>query len=120
LLQELSAIDNVVIATGGGIVLEPANRTLLHEGGLVVWLQASVEQQLRRLANDKQRPLLQADDRRAKLENLARERDPLYRQVADLEFVSGKRSVAHMARELTRALLDMRTSGNDSQHNAHD
>ena len=83
LLAELTTQAGIVLATGGGVVLSPRNRTLLRERGFVVWLQTSVEQQLQRLARDRQRPLLEAADRRERLEQLARERDPLYRELAD-------------------------------------
>ncbi|HEU0276650.1 MAG TPA: shikimate kinase [Rhodanobacteraceae bacterium] len=84
LLAELAARDGIVLATGGGAVLADANRALLTARGFVVWLETSVTQQLRRLARDHQRPLLDAPDRRGRLEQLARERDPIYRALADL------------------------------------
>ena len=84
LLAEHCARRGILLATGGGAVLDDANRALLQRHGFVVWLQTRVEQQLRRLARDKQRPLLAADDRRERLEALARARDPLYRGIADL------------------------------------
>ncbi|HEY3520794.1 MAG TPA: shikimate kinase [Rhodanobacteraceae bacterium] len=84
LLDECSAREGVVLATGGGAVLDAHNRELLRARGFVVWLQTEVEQQLQRLARDRKRPLLQADDRRERLEAMAHARDPLYAQVADL------------------------------------
>ncbi len=84
LLAELTARDGIVLATGGGAVLAQANRALLTARGFVVWLETPVAQQLRRLARDRQRPLLDAPDRRQRLEQLARERDPIYRALADL------------------------------------
>lgn len=84
LLDECSARDGVVLATGGGAVLQAHNRELLKARGFVVWLQTDVEQQLRRLARDHQRPLLQTEDRRERLHAMALARDPLYRETADL------------------------------------
>lgn len=84
LLEECSARNGVVLATGGGAILDARNRELLRARGFVVWLQTDVEQQLQRLARDRQRPLLQAGDRRQRLEAMAMARDPLYREVADL------------------------------------
>jgi shikimate kinase len=84
LLAELSARGDIVLATGGGAVLAEANRALLAARGFVVWLETPVAQQLRRLACDRQRPLLDTPDRRQRLEQLARERDPIYRALADL------------------------------------
>ncbi len=84
LLDECSARTGVVLATGGGAVLDAHNRELLKSRGFVVWLQTDVEQQLQRLARDRQRPLLRAEDRRERLEAMALARDPLYREIADL------------------------------------
>ncbi|HLI17109.1 MAG TPA: shikimate kinase AroK [Rhodanobacteraceae bacterium] len=105
LLAELAQRDGIVLATGGGAVLMPQNRALLHEHGFVLWLETSIEQQLTRLERDRQRPLLDAPDRRARLEQLARERDPLYRELADLAVTSAGESCQHAAARIA-ALLD--------------
>lgn len=84
LLDALSARSDIVMATGAGAVLDPANRQRLRERGYVLWLQATVEQQLERLAKDRTRPLLAVDDRRERLEAMARVRTALYHEVADL------------------------------------
>jgi len=86
LLAELCAGRGQLIATGGGAVLDAANRKAMRERGFVVWLRVDVEQQLRRLARDRTRPLLAGGDRREKLQGLAAQRDPLYLEVADLAF----------------------------------
>ncbi len=88
MLEELSAKPGLVLATGGGAVLDPANRRLLRERGFVIWLDASVEAQLSRLARDRQRPLLAAADRKERLQRLAAERNPLYAETADLHMPS--------------------------------
>ena len=106
LLSELSERDDVLIATGGGVVTQPGNRDLLRDRGLVVWIPASVHQQLRRLEMDRKRPLLQAPDRRARLEAMARERNPLYEAVADLVFRSRHRGVAQAANALAEAIRE--------------
>ncbi|HET9819769.1 MAG TPA: shikimate kinase [Rhodanobacteraceae bacterium] len=97
LLAELSARPGIVLATGGGAVLMPANHALLRERGFVLWLETSVEQQLRRLVRDRKRPLLDAPDRRERLVELARKRDPLYRELADLTVPSAGESCRHAA-----------------------
>lgn len=84
LLDEYTRLDDTVLATGGGCVLVPENRQRLKGRGFVVYLKTPVDLQLSRLRHDTQRPLLQAPDRRARLEALAAERDPLYESVADL------------------------------------
>jgi shikimate kinase len=97
LLAELSARSGIVLATGGGAVLTPANRGLLRERGFVVWLEADVDQQMQRLARDRKRPLLDAPDRRECLVQLALKRDPLYRELADLTVQSVGESCRHAA-----------------------
>lgn len=85
-LVELLADDGMLLATGGGAVLDPDNRQLLRARGFVVHLQVSPGQQLARLARDKTRPLLQREDRDAVLHEMATLRAPLYAEVADLRF----------------------------------
>lgn len=78
--------EDTLIATGGGAVLAEANRRRMRERAFVLHLAVSVEDQLKRLANDRTRPLLQRPDREAVLRRLAEERAPLYAEVADLHF----------------------------------
>lgn len=84
MIDELTGRDDVVLATGGGAVIDPDNRRRLATRGTVVYLDTSVEEQLRRTRHDRGRPLLHSDDRRATLERLAAERAPLYTEVADI------------------------------------
>ena len=85
-LAALLAGEGLLLATGGGVVIDAGNRDLLRTRGFVVWLQVGVEEQLQRLARDRTRPLLQREDREAVLRRLADERAPLYADVADLRF----------------------------------
>lgn len=82
-VAELTEWDNVVLATGGGVVLRAENRTALAGRGFVVYLHATVEEQARRTRRDRRRPLLQTDDPEETLRQLMAERDPLYREIAD-------------------------------------
>jgi len=82
-IDELSAKPGIVLATGGGAVLDATNRQHLSSRGYVIYLQTSVEQQLKRTAHDRNRPLLQTEDPRKKLHDLMTARDPLYREIAD-------------------------------------
>ncbi len=86
-LQELSApgTPRRIIATGGGIIGRKANRKLLSQLGYVVWLQAPVEVILQRTGRNRDRPLLQTENPREKIERLLAERSPLYHEIADLE-----------------------------------
>ena len=108
MLAELARRDGVLVATGGGAVLRPENRELLRTHGLVVYLETRVEQQIRRLSRDTSRPLLKAPDRRRRLQKLADERDPLYREVADLTVPSRSQSVRQMAQLVTEAIHEYR------------
>jgi len=89
LLDELTADRDIVLSTGGGAVLTAPNRQHLRDRGFVVYLETTVEQQLRRLMHDRKRPLLAAPDRRERLLALAAEREPLYREIADLMIGAG-------------------------------
>src|SRR5262249_17181974 len=107
-LIEIAAHDGIVLSTGGGAVLSEANRRVLRERGFVIWLDATIDAQLARLARDRQRPLLHAPDRRARLEHLAAERNPLYAEIADLRIASaGTGNSAHSARQIV-GLLETR------------
>jgi shikimate kinase len=88
MLEKLTARRGVLVATGGGVVLRRENRELLRRSGLVVYLRTSVAQQLRRLGRDKTRPLLQTRDRRERLNRLAEQRNPLYEELAHIQFPS--------------------------------
>jgi shikimate kinase len=83
-IAELAAESGIVLATGGGAVLDPANRRVLAESGFVVYLNAMPELLFDRTRHDRNRPLLRVDDPLAKLRELHALRDPLYREVADL------------------------------------
>jgi shikimate kinase len=104
LLAELCAGRGQLIATGGGAVLSEANRELLRARGFVVYLRVGVEQQLRRLARDRQRPLLAGPDRREKLQALAVQRGPLYDSVADLAFDCDRLTVGDAVAQLAALL----------------
>jgi shikimate kinase len=106
MLQDLTARSGVLVATGGGVVLKEKNRHMLRDTGLVVYLQTPVSQQLRRLARDRTRPLLQTEDRREKLTRLAEERNPLYREIADIVFPAQNRSLDSAAQELARVIRE--------------
>jgi shikimate kinase len=92
-IAELSSRDAVVLATGGGAVLRPENRAVLHDRGLVIYLRANPHDLWLRTRKDKNRPLLQTEDPKAKLEALYSERDPLYRECAHFIVETGRPSV---------------------------
>jgi shikimate kinase len=80
----LLAGEGQVVASGGGAVLREENRALMRARGFVVYLKVDVETQLKRVARDRNRPLLLTGDRREVLTELIRIREPLYLDVADL------------------------------------
>jgi shikimate kinase len=103
-LDELTRQDNIVLATGGGAVLRDENRELLKSRSVVVYLHAPLEVLVKRTEKDRQRPLLANVDRRAKLDELLKIREPLYRELADVVVNSGAPSAASIAREIVKKL----------------
>jgi shikimate kinase len=92
-IDELTGRSGIVLATGGGAVLRPENRTCLHTRGLVIYLRATPHDLWLRTRKDKNRPLLQTEDPKAKLEALYELRDPLYRECAHFTVETGRPSV---------------------------
>ncbi|MGE4348132.1 MAG: shikimate kinase AroK [Candidatus Berkiella sp.] len=105
-IDELSQRQGLVLATGGGAILSAENRNKLAARGTVVYLFTTVEQQLKRTAKDKRRPLLQQKDmpREEKLDGLMESRDPLYREIADVIIDTDGRTVRSVALEVIRVL----------------
>jgi shikimate kinase len=116
LLAELVTRDNIVLATGGGAVLRPENRAALARHGIVVYLDASVDDLVQRTRHDRNRPLLQTHDPRLKLEELHRQRDPLYREIADIIVTSGRQSVHQVVREIEDRLAAFTASAGKASH----
>lgn len=103
-IAELCALDNTVLATGGGVVLAEENRRIIAARGIVVYLHARPPHLWQRVRHDRNRPLLATADPQKKLEELYAERDPLYREVADLVVDTGKQSVQMLAKDLLTRL----------------
>jgi shikimate kinase len=95
-IGELAQQPGLVLATGGGSVLRPANRQALRQHSTVIYLRATPEELFRRLRHDTQRPLLQVADPLRRLRELYRDRDPLYRETAQFIIETGRPSVATM------------------------
>lgn len=107
ILHELCARRGVVLATGGGAVLDPENRRVLAQRGLVVYLRASVREQFERTSRSRHRPLLAAGDRRQTLQRLWEEREPLYREIADLVVHVHRQSARAVAVEILRDIAQL-------------
>ena len=103
-IERLCQCDGIVLATGGGAVLAESNRRVLHDRGFVLYLSTTVAQQLSRLARDVKRPLLQAPDRRERLDAMAAQRNPLYEEIADLTVTGSNTAVAQAARQIAARL----------------
>jgi len=105
-IGELADLKQIVLATGGGAILIDETRKRLGSRGTVVYLQASVDQQLRRTRHGKERPLLKGGDRRQILEQLIKVRDPLYREIADILLETDGRTVTAVTAELCERLAE--------------
>ena len=100
MIDELSQVGDIVLATGGGAVLREENRKHLKERGVVIYLYASIDQLFERTSRDRNRPLLQTENPRQKLEELMEQRDPLYREVADMVVHTDDRSIRSVVKEI--------------------
>lgn len=116
MLGELAQRSGVVLATGGGAVLAAENRATLKAHGTVVYLCALPSDLWQRTRHDRNRPLLQTDRPLEKLAELYRERDPLYRGIADLVVDTGSQSLSALAHRLEQKLAQLRSGART--HNA--
>jgi 3-dehydroquinate synthase len=103
-IEDLIKLDNIVLATGGGAVLKPENREALKKNGVVIYLKSGVHDLWQRTRHDHNRPLLQTDNPRAKLQELLEQRDSLYTAVADHIVHTGKQSVQVLITRLIKKL----------------
>jgi len=103
-IDELSQREGVVLATGGGAIADPENRSRLGARGFVIYLHTSVRQQLERTRSGRERPLLENGDKENVLQELMDQRDPLYREISDLIVETDGRRVQTVAREIQEAL----------------
>jgi 3-dehydroquinate synthase len=103
-IRDLSARRGIVLATGGGAVMRPENREYLKSRGTVIYLRASIHNILQRTSRDKNRPLLQTADPRRRLEELSRQREPYYRDVADIVIDTGRPNVQFLVHSILSQL----------------
>ena len=103
-IVELAAESNLVVATGGGAVLRPENRAAIKQGGTVIYLHAVPRLLFERTRLDPNRPLLQVADPMGRIEELFAQRDPLYREVADIIVNSVGGSISHLVKQVEREL----------------
>ncbi|MFI4937732.1 MAG: shikimate kinase AroK [Candidatus Berkiellales bacterium] len=103
-IDELSQRTGIVLATGGGAILNTDSRNRLAARGTVVYLYATVEQQMQRTGRDKRRPLLLTNSPESTLKELMTKRDPLYREIADIVVPTDSRTVRSVAQDVVRLL----------------
>lgn len=103
-IDDLTRLEGIILATGGGAILDPENREHLTSRGTVIYLHTSVDQQLRRTGRDRNRPLLQTSNPRAKLQELMAVREPLYRETADIIIETDGKRVADVVRQILKQL----------------
>lgn len=103
-IEILTAMDPVVIATGGGAVLLPENRAHLATRGVVVYLQTSVRQQVGRVQHGRHRPLLHDVDPQTKLGELMAARAPLYESIANVTVSTDGRKVTQVVDQILQAI----------------
>ena len=101
IINELTQKQGIVLSTGGGAVLSKDNRNYLSARGIVIYLETTVDKQFERTQRDKKRPLLQGvEDPRKVLEDLAKIRNPLYEEVADIILPTDEQSAKLMANQI--------------------
>jgi shikimate kinase len=105
-VAQMTEWDDIVLATGGGVVLRPENRRVLASRGFVIYLYATIDEQVRRTRRDRRRPLLQNGDPEQVLRSLMAERDPLYRDIADHIIETDACSPRTVAQRLVRELVE--------------
>ncbi len=106
-IRDLTQLEGIVLATGGGAILRAENRALLQARGKVIFLRANINSILQRTSHDKNRPLLQTADPRKRLEEMSRVREPLYLEIADIVIETGRPNVQSMAHAIIDQLDSM-------------
>lgn len=104
MISELTQRENIVLATGGGAVLDKDNRADMSARGFTIYLHATVDELLKRTRRDRNRPLLQTENPGRKLAELMQQRDPLYREVANIVIETGKHKIKDVVKEIMQKL----------------
>ena len=105
-LEEVTLRRAVVLATGGGAVVAPENQTLLRSRGIVLYLKAGSDELFRRVAKDKNRPMLLTTNPKARIVELLRQREPIYEQLADYTVETGHGSIHTVLDAVARLLKE--------------
>ena len=104
LIEEVTQLEGIVLASGGGTILLASNRDCLKRGDIVIYLKASAQQLYKRTAGDKKRPLLQTDDRLGKIKDILEQRETLYEEVADKIITTGNLTINKIVNNICQNL----------------
>ena len=104
IIEELTALSSIVLATGGGAILRDANRQHLMNRGCVILLRVDIKEQLRRVSFNANRPLLQTEDPEARLRTLMQEREPIYNSISHFQISTDSRRMHHVVSRILRVL----------------
>ena len=104
ILKELVSKQNIVLATGGGIILSESNRNLLAKNGIVIYLQSNQKDLVLRMKNDKTRPLLKNGNVELIIKKLCQEREPLYEEIADFKITTKNKRIYEVVNEIIRTI----------------
>lgn len=104
LLEELTENTHTVLATGGGVILDEENRELLSTRGMVIYLEASIKQLRKRTSKDKRRPLLNTEDPDSRMQEIFREREPLYKETADAVVNTDKKPIKNIVEKICQLI----------------
>ena len=102
MISELTELEDIVLATGGGVILDEQNRERLKENGFVIYLQCSIDRIVDRTSRSSQRPLLNVDNPREKIQALIDEREELYLSCADFVIDSGQMQSKAAVKEILK------------------
>ncbi|MDC0475251.1 shikimate kinase [Methylophilaceae bacterium] len=103
-LKELVSKKNIVLATGGGIILSKSNRDLLSDNGIVIYLKSSQKDLIKRMKNDKTRPLLKDGNIEEIIKKLCKDREPLYEEIANFEIMTKNKRIHEVINEIIRVI----------------
>lgn len=106
IIDELTQLSDIVLATGGGSIIEPENQKMLKARGTVIYLEVSLEHQGTRTLNESRRPMLRVSNRQEVLEKLQVEREPIYESLADFKVQTDKRSVRAVTEDILKFLTE--------------
>lgn len=104
IIEELACRDNIILATGGGVVIDAQNRAFLKKHGYIVYLESSPEKLFERTAKDKKRPLLNTEDRMVTIRELLEKRSPLYEEIADLIICTNNSPIKQIVNKISQQL----------------